>query len=192
MAWVGGNFYLNDEQQKMNAEYLWGFFSARGWTLNAVSGMLGNMETESTINPGIWQSLDPSHPQPWGFGIVQWTPSTKYTDWCTANGLLYTEMDSNLLRIVYEVENNIQWIQTLDYPLTFEDFTVSEEPPYYLAMAFLRNYERPADMNQPWRGTQANKWYEYLSGIIPPEPPTNKRKMPIYFYLRKEIPHGIK
>lgn len=184
--WVGGNFFLSQSQMEQNATYLWGFLNARGWTLNAVSGMLGNMQTESTINPGIWQGLNPSHPQPWGFGVVQWTPSTKYTDWCTDNGLLYTEMDSNLLRIIYEVENHLQWIQTDEYPITFSEFTTSEETPYYLAMAFLKNYERPGDQNQPWRGTQANEWYQYLSGIIPPDPPTKKKKMPLYFYLRKE------
>lgn len=79
-------------------------------------------------------------------------------------------MDNNISRILYEVENNIQWIATSSYPLSFEEFTKSNDTPYNLAMAFLANYERPGDPNQPWRGTQANEWYEYLSGETPPRP----------------------
>nr|DAQ05978.1 MAG TPA: Morphogenesis protein 1 wall, phi29, hydrolase, infection [Caudoviricetes sp.] len=43
-------------------------------------------------------------------------------------------------------------------------------------MAFLANYERPLDPNQPSRGTQAQEWYEFLGGIIPPTPSRTKRK----------------
>ena len=42
---------LNSEQQKINAEYIWRALQGEGWTLNAVAGMLGNMQSESAINP---------------------------------------------------------------------------------------------------------------------------------------------
>ena len=61
-----------------NAVLLWSYFKAQGWTLNAVAAMLGNMQSESTINPGIWEGLDPFVG---GYGLVQWTPYTKYSDW---------------------------------------------------------------------------------------------------------------
>lgn len=48
--------------------------------------MLGNMETESTINPGIWQSLNSGNASG-GFGLTQWTPATKYINWANNNGL---------------------------------------------------------------------------------------------------------
>ena len=79
-------------------------------------------------------------------------------------------MDNNLLRINYEVENEIQWIPTQTYNYSFQDFKESTDSPYNLALAFLANYERPADPNQPYRGNQALAWYEYLGGIIPPTP----------------------
>lgn len=86
-------------------------------------------------------------------------------------------MDANIFRILYEVENNIQWIATSEYDFSFEEFTKSTDTPYNLAMAFIKNYERPEEPNQPQRGTQAEFWYEYLSGITPPEPiPTVKKK----------------
>ena len=51
-----GNTYsssnaLNQAQMEINATYIWSALSQQGWTLNAVAGMLGNMQSESTINP---------------------------------------------------------------------------------------------------------------------------------------------
>ena len=83
-------------------------------------------------------------------------------------------MDNNISRILYEVENNIQWIATSSYNYTFEQFTHSTDTPYNLALAFLANYERPADPNQPARGTQAEFWYQYLGGITPSSSNKNK------------------
>lgn len=51
-----GNTYnssqaLTMEQMKKNAEYLWASLRNQGWTLNSVSAILGNMQSESSINP---------------------------------------------------------------------------------------------------------------------------------------------
>ena len=53
---TGGNDYnssnaLNMSQMEINAIYIWRALSSKGWTLNAVAGMLGNMQSESAINP---------------------------------------------------------------------------------------------------------------------------------------------
>lgn len=42
---------LNLEQMKINATYIWNYLSSFGWTKNAVAGILGNMQSESSINP---------------------------------------------------------------------------------------------------------------------------------------------
>ncbi len=115
----------------------------------------------------------PSDPTYAGYGLVQWTPYTKYTNWIVNQGFSDpSEMDANIYRILYEVENNIQWIATSTYNYSFREFTQSTDTPYNLGMAFLANYERPLDPNQPSRGTQAQEWYEFLGGVIPPTPPT--------------------
>ena len=51
-----GNTYnssntLTMEQMKVNATYIWNYLREQGWTLNAVAGVLGNMQSESSINP---------------------------------------------------------------------------------------------------------------------------------------------
>lgn len=42
---------LSLEQMKINATYIWNSLSQKGWSKNAVAGMLGNMQSESSINP---------------------------------------------------------------------------------------------------------------------------------------------
>lgn len=186
MPWIQGNRYLSRSEMQNNAELIWGFFKAQGWTLESVSGMLGNMQSESSINPGIWQNLTVNYNN--GFGLTQWTPATKYINWAGSdykNGYLQCE------RIIWELDNHEQWISTSGYPLSFKTFSTSTESPEYLAQAFLKNYERPKDQNQPWRSTQAREWYEYLGGTTPPDPPDpptptgNWPRSKIWMYMRR-------
>ena len=134
---------LNKSQMKVNATYLYNALTSKGWSINAISGILGNMQAESTINPGRWQSDKvggdaTGH----GYGLVQWTPYTKYTNWATSENLDPSTMDSNIARIEYEILNNLQWIPTQEYNFSFQEFITSNETPEYLASAFLKNYER--------------------------------------------------
>lgn len=156
------NRFLNRSEMKVNAQYIMTYLLGKGWTKQAIAGMLGNMETESTINPGIWQSLQEGNTSG-GYGLVQWTPATKYINWANANKLDYKKMDSQLKRILYEVSNNIQWID-VGSGMSFRDFTKSTKSAYDLAMIFISHYERPADPNQPNRGTQAEAWFNELNG----------------------------
>ena len=169
---------LTYDQECINANYIWQSLGRRGWTKNAVAAMLGNMQSESSINPGRWEGNNVGVGP--GYGLVQWTPYTKYTQWAPGAGYGdYSEMDANLARIEYEVANGLQWIPTSAYPMTFQDFKESTDSAYNLAMAFLANYERPADPNQPQRGDQAQAWFEYLGGITP----TKKKKHHFKFVL---------
>lgn len=161
------NSFLSMDEMAVNAQYILDFLLANGWTKNAICGMLGNMQSESTINPGIWEGLNEGNLSG-GFGLVQWTPATKYIDWANASGLPHYDMDSELKRILWEVENNQQWI---DSEMTFYEFTQSTDTAYNLAMKFITAYERPYNPNQPQRGDQAEYWFNTLEGgvITPPQ-----------------------
>ena len=152
------NSYLTQSQMKVNGQYILNYLRTQGWTKNAVCGMLGNMQVESTVNPGIWENLNKGNTSA-GFGLVQWTPATKYINWANSNGLSYDNMNSELKRILYEVANGIQWINS---KMTFRQFTQSTNTENNLAMLFLSSYERPANSNQPQRGTYAQDWYNVL------------------------------
>ena len=182
---------LSEFEMQVNAKYIFSYLTSKGWTLNAIAGLLGNLQAESSINPGRWQSDNVGNTSN-GYGLVQWTPATKYFDWCSERGYSDpSEMDNNLARIIYEVENSLQWISTNSYTLSFKDFTTSILPTSELAKAFLLNYERPADQSstvQEYRGSLANNWYSYLSGETPSNPDTpttnikNKRKYKFLLY----------
>ena len=177
---------LDQSQMKVNAIYLHDALTSRGWSINAIAGILGNMQAESSINPGRWQGnnvgIGPA------YGIVQWDPFSKYTNWALNQGLDPSEMDSNLSRIDYEIVNNLQWIPTLDYNFSFKDFTTSTETPEYLASAFLKNYERAGVEVEEQRQTNARSWYDYLGGLTPPPTPTptkKRHKFPWVLYAKK-------
>ena len=163
MAVTKGNFYLNDEQMTGNAQYILNYLLQKGWSKNAICGMLGNMQTESTINPGIWQSLNAGN-YDGGYGLVQWTPATKFTTWASGNGYAMDDINGQLERIIWEVANHEQWISTSKYPMSFSQYIQSTDSPYTLAMVFIANYERPENPSQPIRGTQAQHWFDILSG----------------------------
>lgn len=163
MPWITGNRYLSLTEMQNNANIMYAFFTGKGWTVNAISAMFGNMQTESTLNPGIWENLDPFVG---GYGLVQWSPYTNYSEWAG------TDWQDNgpkeMERIIYELENHLQWISTSLYPMTFREFSQSDKPPAYLAQAFLYNYERPTVKPQPARSKQAEYWYQYITGHEPP------------------------
>lgn len=158
---------LTEEESKNNWLAFWQFFKSKGWTANAVSGILGNSYYESTVNPNRWEG-DIPFAEPVasrGYGLVQWTPWTKIIDWLKEKGY-YPDVSKfgqgECERIQWEMENNQQWIATTTYPESFREFSVSTKDPYTLAIEFLANYERPADPNQPQRGTKAREIYDYI------------------------------
>ena len=109
--------------------------------------MLGNMESESTITPGKWQSLNNTS---LGYGLVQWTGAQeKLIDWAEENNLDYTDIDTQLKRLLYEVENEndpaiMQWLGSRHTPqMSFSQFTTSTKSISALAEYFVRCYESP-------------------------------------------------
>lgn len=178
-VWTNGNPFnqgFTTEQQQNNAREIWGYFQNRNWTLEAVSGMLGNMEVESHINPGQWEEAYPIYGAG-GFGLVQWTPWSKFSEWAGAG------WESNYIkqldRIQYELDNDLQWIPVAqDGYMTFQQFTQSTRTPGDLAMVFERGYERGTPLEET-RRANANKWYEYLGGVGPLTP-----KVPVWLLFK--------
>lgn len=174
--WVSGNYYLGAADQENNAAIIAATFS--WWSPNGLAAILGNMQAESTINPGIWEGLNEGNLSG-GFGLVQWTPATKFLDWSGGD----QSGDAQLQRIQYEIANGIQWGATQQFPLSFTEFTTSDKPPGYLAAAFMLNYERPADQSwkaQQGRADNAERWYTWLTGL--PAPPWSA--FPIWLFFK--------
>lgn len=161
MNWISKNDYLNTLEMQNNALLVKSYLYARGWTLNAIAGLLGNMQSESTINPGIWQSLDEGN-YSMGYGLVQWTPATNYTNWATANNYSLDDGNAQLKWIDEMTVSAGQWIATSKYNMTFEEFKTSSRTPEDLASAFLKNFERAGVEVESDRRSQAKTWYTFI------------------------------
>lgn len=161
---VAATFFSNSllQQYKMltNARYIYNYLKNNNWSDDAIFAVLGNMEAESTINPGVWCNLDSTNSQN-AYGLVQWKPSTKLTNWLSdenRNNIIANQLE----RILYEVENGLQW-QTGKYSplMSFKEFTTSNTKGCeVLAEYFLRCYEAPGDESSKAAERKANarKW----------------------------------
>ena len=171
-SWVAKNGFLTQNEMRNNVLILYDFFARRGWTKQAMAAMFGNMEKESTINPGIWESL---RPYGGGFGLVQWTPYTKFSSWAGAGW--ETAYDKQPMRIQYELENGLQWE---DYRpgiatpgLTFENLAYGDMEDLtfgQIVNAFMQHYENPyaptADLNG--RIAAAERWASFIHDFPTP------------------------
>lgn len=164
---------LSNSQMEENVTYIYNYIVSHypTWTKSAIAAMCGNSESEGVLNPSQWQYGGGMKPGS-GYGLFQWTPSTKYIQW--AGDLHYdrTWMYAQIIRIEYERANRIQYYKTKDYPISFNDFLTGDYTPEYLAKAWLYNYERPADpaASEATRVARSKKWYEFIGGQPGPGP----------------------
>ena len=155
---------LTMSEMKNNAQLVANFFIKKGWTKWSIAGMLGNIQEESSINPGRWQSDWIATPNTnTGFGLVQWTPPSKMVNWAGSRN--WKTGDVQCDRIEYEKENNIQWFSNPSRPdlsyISFKQFTQLKDEKQ-AAQYFLAFYEHPANPNQPNRSTNASHWLSVL------------------------------
>jgi hypothetical protein len=189
MEWITTeDTWLTEEQSLNNAQLVANHFLATGWSPNAISALCGNMRHESSINPNIWE-FGYGHSLSRGYGLVQWTPASKYIDWANASGLDSTLGDSQLARIDYEQQNGIQWIAKSGFPLSFNEFTTSTDSIDYLTEAFMNDYERPnyaaGQASLPGRIAFAQLCLTTLdwNGTYTPPTPTNNNNTIIHMLL---------
>ncbi|WP_312442342.1 phage tail tip lysozyme [Lacrimispora sp.] len=159
---------LEQNQMLTNARYIYNYLIGKKWSKNAICGMLGNMEMESTINPGRWQNGKVNTAN--GYGLTQWTPSTKYTNWL-GSGKTSGDIDNQLERILYEVSHESeQWVSGNYSPsMSFADFTKSTSSTTALAECFLKCYEQPADQSSTVinkRKANASKWSTLIGFLV--------------------------
>lgn len=181
---------LSAAQQENNATIIAQYFRGIGWTDNAIAAMLGNMDVESNgLNPGQFQAGFAMYTQNGGFGLVQWTPRTKYSDWAGSDWA--TNYDKQLYRIKYEYDNpSVQWQWRPGYEryISFYEFATGNDSVYFLTGAWLYYYEGPADPQASisYRRSRAEHWYTYITGV----PPTPVNNIPIWLLFKLRWNNG--
>lgn len=178
-----GGYERTSSNALHNAEVMRDVLGAWGWTLNAVCGLLGNVEIESGYNPWRWQgdnvlsstspNIDISSAHAYGF--FQFDPAGKYIHSPTAQA--YPEYAPNFSNRTGAASDGVSQLKFINgghggyyatsaYPLTLEQFKRSRNDPRYLARAWLMNYERPADPSATiaTREAAAAYWFTKLGG----------------------------
>lgn len=187
-----------DPRAIANAKEVYAILNARGWSLDAISGVLGNWSWESFVNPGQWQLNHTIGGSTGGFGLGQWTPPKHVTHWMEKEGHPRT---SGYWQVIYLDLNDIwfdgkswgsQW-QTAPAPhWTWERFKKSTDGPRACADAFFQQWEMPGDSTGPKRMEAAEYWYGILSGEEPgpdpgpgpdPEPGPGSLALPLWLHL---------
>lgn len=183
MVWnTGFQVWLTESQSMANAQMIVNdlYIEGKDWTKESLSAMIGNMRHESSVNPNMYEyGYDWSADR--GYGLVQWTPRSKFWDWALGAGLDPEKPESQLARIDYETKNNIQWIPRSSYEsMTFTQFRTNSGAwsVNYLTEAFTWGYERPLESagwdSMPERKSFANKVFNELDwtkgGTTPVDP----------------------
>ncbi len=168
---------------------IYNYLSKHGWSLEAICGLLGNIDRESVYNPGVWEVQDVTSD---GYGIVQWTGADeKFLSWLNKElGKNDSEdmvdlvnemavhspkklMNYQLTYLLYTCEpGGGEWLPTTDYhspkEMEYADYigTVVEkdENPEIvvkeLALVFHGTYERSAD-NEVMVQERADSAYQW-------------------------------
>lgn len=212
--WIVGtdSQYFSDfgTEQKNNAACIYSYFYFKGWTIQAIAGLCGNIMGESTFNPALLEQGVPYPTEGKGTGLVQWTPyPDRYHqlnplheifnklgyDWNEySNGnyqcdAIYAEYQQSTGEKDWGIEG--QWIPASSYPMDWKTWAHSQQDPGYLAMAFQANYERPGSIH-PEREQYGREWYEYLKTVDPKFPGYDthkpiKSKMPVWMKIRYDL-----
>lgn len=84
--WISTDTYLTQQHRDENAQLIWNYLTGLGWTKEAVAGILGNMDVESSMNPALIEgrlvhtlpdnNTALSISSSTGVGLVQWTGDT--------------------------------------------------------------------------------------------------------------------
>lgn len=191
---------LTDSEMEVNALNVMYWLRSYGWTDAAIAGALGNIDKESSINPGACETGRgiPSNLSIYyggGLGLIQWTDYPAYTktyvhpllwyadreglDWW--NGELQCELmnhadDASITSCGQGVGPLWGWMNDGSHAyISFTQYKQFIGTPEDAAMYWLYDLERPGDYSVLHeRQVIARYWYDYIQGktpVRPDEPP---------------------
>lgn len=177
MSWIAGNRALTRSESDNNARIVTSFFRQQRWNDMSIAAIVGCMYAESYINPQLWEEGMPQWGSSTGFGLVQWTPATRLSEKAAIWGL-GNYMDGTVqLRVImgeYTTTNSDlkEWFGTNAYPISFRQWATNSVGYDIdnLVQAFIVNYLRPYNPNQPRYQQAARRWYNIMLGGDPDVP----------------------
>lgn len=189
MAWISRPGGLTQAEMENNANIVINKLRTWGYDDRTIAGILGNMQNESSINPERIEAGGGG-----GYGLVQWTPQSVLINHCNTLGLSpYTSGDVQLKVIDQELGKDSrvnEWYSEQAFIDNYKPSGATNDmvgktgndfinntmgwSPSKLAIMFMTCYERPGyapSVNHvEARKRDANTWYEYMGGVVPPTP----------------------
>lgn len=197
MAWISRQGALTQSEMENNANIIINYYRNIGVDDRTIACILGNMQAESSINPEREEVGGA------GYGLVQWTPISVLQNHCNTLGLSpYNDGDVQIQVLIQEILNQSgvgEWYTSQAFISNYYNSGATSDMigitgqqflsnsmnwnPDKLAVLFMAGYERPSyDPNvnhYQTRQQNANNWFQYMGGIIPPTPRASKKKTKI-------------
>ena len=129
------------------ASYLYG----KGWTKHGIAGLLGNLEGESSIDPGMYSERDGKN----NTGLCSWINGrvTSLKNFAKKNDRDYKDLYTQVDFILYELKTGYKgWEKEMKNSKSYKTS----------ASWFMLEYERPSSKNPTHRIGLAKKWYNKI------------------------------
>lgn len=199
MSWhakPSGGYPVGSTEWEDNIQMIYSMLSDT-WTLQAISGMCGNLQAESGLNPWRWQSDSVSLTDKYkGYGLPQFTPAYGYIDNYGQGVSGYapnlsvstitqgaSPTDGQAQIIVIDTDKAGKYLNRSSYCsfadirglYPFSNFKVCTDA-WLCTVAWLYDYEFPASQYRTEAQAKARynntiAVYQYLVGSAPPDPP---------------------
>ena len=184
--WIASDVYLNQQYRDENARLIAYYLMNLGWTREAVAGILGNMDVESTMNPALIEGRG-YHTLPdnntvlaittqTGVGLVQWTGTTptapagqKLASFAIRYNKNWYDGELQCFRLEREYDEDLQFDHgTVDgVSWDWQTYVVSTETPEQLAKVWQYLYERGGTDTQT-RQQKARYYYNLIGSKVTP------------------------
>ena len=185
MATYSGNFWFDESGFRSamigNAEFIYRYLRGKNWSKISICAVLGNMQVESSINPGNWENTygGKNVGRGPGFGLVHWTADirTFLFDWLNENGYQgrYDSMVGQVECLTYMMGlGGTYWNKWSKYPNYFmkvNDFLAGETKGYsipkgdtqlgFLTKVFFAGFEKGTPLFDK-RVAAAENWYKHF------------------------------
>ena len=183
--WISTDTYLTQQHRDSNAILINQYLSNLGWTREAIAGILGNMDVESSMNPALIEgrtyhslitnaqclAIDDQH----GVGLVQWTGHTntapagqKLASFAIRYNMEWYDGELQCFRLEREYQTNIQFVPGMvDGTLwNWNNYVTSTATPETLAKAWQYCYENGGS-DTATRQAKARYYYGMIGQTLP-------------------------
>ena len=148
-------------------EKFWQFFVADGYTKEAVAGMMGNVQQESSFDPAVVESNPNSVDARGGYGLIQWTGGrrVRLEEAAKKQKRPVNDIQFQLEHMKMELDEGHNWMSIVEgdnEKYTFDKFRKTNDIEFAMH-AFCWMFERPErgpKANVPLRLEFAHKYYK--------------------------------